>query len=166
MYLINNATALRSISLCATTRSPLRAWYTLTLQPDCCSGEAAVTASAGYACLACLRSSQGIRGEITAHPGFIWSYHFWVTSSDTGSAAVQGHHGLNTDRMKERRMKGKGGGDGEGGELEQREEWERPGSVTWAGQGGREDREISWKYLHTHSGRGFRITEENIKMHI
>lgn len=43
---------------------------------------------------------------------------------------MQGHHGLNTDRMKERRVKGKGGGDGEDGELEQREEWERPGSVT------------------------------------
>lgn len=69
-------------------------------------------------------------------------------------------------------MKGKAGGLGEGGEQEQREEWERPGSGsgsgagTGAGQGGREDREIPWKYLHTHSGRGFRITEENIKMQI
>lgn len=117
MYLINNATALRSISLCATTRNPLRARCTLTLQPDCCSGEAAVTASAGYVCLACLHGSQGIGGQITAHPGFIWSYHFWVTSSDTGSAAVQGNHGLNTDRMKERSMKGKGGGRGGGREA-------------------------------------------------
>lgn len=43
---------------------------------------------------------------------------------------MQGNHGLNTDRMKERSMKGKGGGQGEGGEQEQREEWERPGSDT------------------------------------
>lgn len=41
---------------------------------------------------------------------------------------MQGNHGLNTDRMKERSVKGKGGGVGlgwvgEGGEQEQREEW-------------------------------------------
>lgn len=33
----------------------------------------------------------------------------------TGSAAVRGKHGLNTDRMEERRTEGKGAGLGEGG---------------------------------------------------
>lgn len=174
MYLINNATALRSISPCAATRSP----SACVIHTDSAARSVCRRRGGGHGLQPrCSAACLGLPAQL---PGPWWldyrasrvhlelSFLGHLEWHSQGSAAVRRNHGLNTDRMKERSMQGEGEG---GGGRVGRGEWARNrgrsrGSVTWARQGGREDRQISWKYLHTHSGRGCRISEENIKMHI
>lgn len=74
----------------------------------------------------------------------------------TGSAAVRGNHGLNTDRLKERSVKARGGGVGVGvggwgrGGQEQREEWSAPAQSHELGRVGvRTGRYPGNIYIHT-----------------
>lgn len=121
MYLINNATAMRSISLCTTTRTV----HTAFSSHDTRAGSAACLVLQHQpgclpACPPARLAPRCCRARwLYYHTSrFIWSHHFWVTSSDTlGLAEGALSHSQSVARKGagEESQRGRGGGEEGGG---------------------------------------------------